>query len=395
MRRLVLLLLALTGCSRPHYVDEGAGDATALVGQNVNFQVFEAYKTAPPDCVAILPLAADSLEQGQLVRQSLFAHLATQSKRGVRLERVDHEAGQTAGNVAALGQRLHCGAFIQGKVTEYGGDFLLLYSRVAVGVDLQMIRASDGTILWSGRHVAVSYGGTVPLDLVGVGMSVADAVGNLTNDEQVLRLTDDVARRLVSTIPDNAVTALDDPQPPPQPWPPLVQAERALAAGDHAGALKLAQAVIDGGQDRDGAAAFMKGRVLLLDQDAAGAETAFLLAVAKGGKRPPYLNGVGAAATLRGDAVRALAAYQMAIDADRDDAFAWYNSAVIHDQARHWDLAADDFYGAGLAYLKAKDYAHAERALNDLRDLSGRAAAVTDKIKFLDQSMTQLKPRTS
>ena len=389
----LIVLLVLTSCTRPNYVDQGAGDQDGLIGQDVTFQVLDAYKSSPPDCIAILPLSAPTPEQGAVVRQSLYAHLAIQSKRGVRLELVDHALAEAKGNVADAAKRLHCDAVIQGSVTDYGDRFLLVYSRVSVGVDLTMVRAADGEPLWRGRHVAVSLGGSLPLDLVGVGMSVADAVGNVTNQEQVLRLTDDVARRLVSTIPDNRVTALDEPAvivPVPDD---LAVAERLLAQGDAAGAMHMVQAVLDRGDGPDGAAWFLKGRLLLLDHDYSAAEAALIRAVALGGRRAEYMNALGVVATAKGDADRALAAYQMALDVDKSDGFAWYNSAVIHSQARRWGQSADCFYGAGLAYLKAKNYALAERCIGDLKGLSARNVPVQDKIKFLQDALNDLSRR--
>ena len=390
---LSILLILLSGCSRPVYVDKGAGDGPGLIGQDVEFQVFDTYKSAPPDCVAVLPLMAKEGGQGALVRQSVYAHLSTQSKRGVRLERVDHVAKEVGNDLEALAIRIHCDAVITGRVTEYGATFLGLYSRVAVGVDLTMIRVSDGAALWTGKHAAVSHGGSVPLDLVGVGMAFADAVGNALDDEMLLRLTDDVSRRLVSTIPDNVVLAEDEPptlsRPPPDD---LVEAERLLSAGDYGASMRHVQTVLDQDPTKD-RAWFLKARLLLLDREYVGAGAAALKSVALGGRQAPYLDVLGAIAVAHGDKNRALAAYRMAIEVDRQDGFAWYNSAVIHYNAKKWDAAAEHFYGAALAYLKTKNYPRAERALGDLKDLSAQGLSLQTKIQFIEDSLTYLKQR--
>ena len=395
--RWVGLLVILSACSRPDYVDQGAGQSEAWVGQPVKYQVFESFRASPPDCIGVLALGGDNAQESDLVRKSLYAHLAAQARRGVPLAHLDRAVAETGDDLASLGERTHCGAMLRGRVTEFGDRFLVLYSRVAVGVDLQLVRTSDGRVLWQGQHVAVSHGGSLPLDVVGVAMAMTDAVGNVTNDEQTLRLTDDVARRLLSTIPEGSGVALDDP--PSLPLPPadsLARAEAKLAAGDAAAAIAIAQAELDAGRFHGGAAWLLKGRGLLQMHDAAAADAALIQAVAVGGKQPLYLNALGAAAAARGQWSRALAAYDMALAVDRGDGFAWYNSAVLLLGQQRWQAAADRFYGGGLAYLKNSDYVRAERCLHELRNLDGQHGLKLDeRIRYLESAMNQGKGKAS
>ena len=404
----ILALAAVTGCAAPTYVNKGDGETGWLGLNEVAFQVHDAYKTTPPDCVAILPLTIKvpsqpmaSAEEAAKVRLSLYAHLATQSKRSVRLERIDHVLEQVKGDRKALAEQIKCGTLIEGEVNEYGTTFLALYSRVAVGADLKMIRAADGAVLWEGRHTAASHGGSVPLDPVGIAMAVLDAASNI-RDEQILRVTDDLARRLVSTIPDEKVVALDDPVEEPlrpqiaaQPVAPLddlATGEKLLSDGDHTGALAAADRAITADPSRSDAW-FLKGRVLMLDSHYAGAEPAILKAVALDRSNAKYLNALGAVNAAKGANDRALAAYGMAIELDKANGFAWYNSAVIHFNTGNPTEAADAFYGAGLAYLKACDYAKAERALTDLKDIAKSGIPVQTKVKTIEDALSDLSRR--
>jgi len=88
-----------------------------------------------------------------------------------------------------------------------------------------------------------------------------------------------------------------------------------------------------------------------------------------------------------------LAAYRMAIDADPADGFAWYNTAVIHYNAGDPVEAADGFYAAGLAYLKAADFTKAERALGDLKDLSNSGIPVQAKVRTIQDALSDLTRR--
>jgi Flp pilus assembly protein TadD len=390
---MILSVLLLAGCSVPSFVNKGEGESSLIGLNDVTFQVTDSFKQAPPDCVAVLPFTAlptIAPEDVAKVRLSFFAHLSTQSKRTIRLERVDHELALSAGDRKALGERLKCGALIEGKVSQYGATFLGIYSRVAVGIDLKMTRASDGHLLWEADHVAVSHGGSVPLDPVGVAMGVVDAVTNI-RDEQILRITDDATRRLVSTIPDNRVSALDDPDDqtvsPSRPAPQTTEmAEMLFANGDTPAALSVINRILATNPD-DAKAWFLKGRLLMLDQNFAQAEPAFIRAVSIDPGNAKFLNGLGAVNAAKGNLDRALAAYEMALAANPANGFAWYNSAVIYYNQGKLAEASDGFYAAGLAYAKNADYAKAERALSDLNDLAKAGVPLAQKISALQNAI--------
>lgn len=349
MKGLVLILATLlAACSAPAYVDQGKEEqAGALELNPVLFRVHPTFGPQSPDCVAVLPLVVT--EDGEprptpadaaRVRLSLYAHLLTQAKRGVRPERVDKVLAEVKGDRKELAERLNCAALMEGKVTESGATFLGVYSSVTVGADLRLIRAADGSVLWQGRHMAAARDGGLPLDPVGLAMGVYGAIDNI-RDEQVLRVTDDLARRLVSTIPDTAVLAVDEP------------ADTApTAKEDQAEAL------------------FQKGRALALAGDRAAAERAIGKAAALDPRNPRILNALGALAADRGDTAGALAAYRMAIDAAPANGFAWFQSGLLLGANGEAAESADAFYAAALAYLKSGDPTRAERSLDHLRSLS-------------------------
>lgn len=361
-----IVALLLAACSTPAYVDQGKAErAGALDLDPVVFQVHPAFGAVAPDCIAILPLAVaegaaprPTAADAARVRLSLYAHLLTQAKRGIRPERVDKVLAEVNGDRPALARRLNCSAVMEGTVTEYGITFLGLYSSVTVGADLRLVRAADGALLWQGRHVAAARDGGLPLDPVGLAMGIYGAIDNI-RDEQTLRVTDDLARRLVSTIPDTATLAEDAPgEDSPRP-------------------------------EEQAEALFQKGRALALAGDREAAERAMVKAAALDRGNPRALNALGALAADRGDVARALAAYRMAIDAAPANGFAWYNSGVLLGEAGDGAEAADAFYAAALAYLKSGDPARAERALEQLRRLSDPRAST------IETALAQWGRRTS
>ncbi|OAN48826.1 hypothetical protein A6A04_19700 [Paramagnetospirillum marisnigri] len=399
---LLAAFLALGGCATPSYVDRGKGETASEIWPNqVVFTLHDAFRASPPRCVALLPLEGRPPEAAGAVRRVLFAHLAPQGRRQVPLARIDHvladlpEAERK--DTRKLGAALSCDALLAGEITQAGSDFFGIYSRVAVGVRLRLTRAADGQALWEGEHVAASHGGSVPLSPIGVTMGILDAASNLT-EEQRLRVTDDLARRLASTIPDLALAELDDPVAempklaqavPPASPDAMARAEALAAQGDYAGALAAAEKLAGENPERADAQ-FLMGRMLVKLDRAAEAEPAMIRAVALDGGNARYLDGLGHVNALSGRADRALAAYAMAIDADPADGFAWYNSGALllgNGQSRE---AADAFYGAALAYLKRGDIGMAGRALADLRSLGGRGLDLGREIQTIETALGAL-----
>lgn len=405
-----LIAVLLAACA-PAYVDrEGGSGEAGVLTPTVFFHLHGSYREAPPDCVAVLPLAPPSEDdtlKAESVRRAFYAHLAPQGKREVELARVDHVLAalspEDKGDLGRLGQRLRCAALVTGRVTEHSSRFFGVYSRVAVGADLRMVRAADGALLWEGRHVAESHGGSLPLSPIGLAMGVLDAATNV-NEEQTLRVIDDLARRLVSTIPDDSIAALEDPVAPaspvravavPVPPPPadrLGSAEARLAAGDYAAALAEADAAI-AAERANPQAYFLRARVLIRQGDLDQADPALIRALALQPSNPRFLDALGYLSSVRGQMDRALAAYRMAIDADPSDGFAWYNSGVIFFNQGDLSEAADAFYGAGLAYMKGGNYGQAGKALADLRDLAAQGIDRGREIGVLEGALADLSPK--
>ncbi len=220
----------LSGCFTTSYVhkNEPVNDFQAALLNTVIFEVSPAYGQTPPKCVAILPLVPDTdgdanddvtLEQAENVRRALYSHLAPHGKRDIELSRVDAvvdrfpiDRRNTPEAYRRIGKALGCDSLLVGTVTRYGSTFFGIYSRVAVGAEVQLIRAKDGEVLWEGKHMAQSHGGSFPLSPVGAALGVFEAATNMQG-EQLIRVANDLARRLAYTIPDNMVTMRADGDP--------------------------------------------------------------------------------------------------------------------------------------------------------------------------------------
>lgn len=239
---LILPVLAsqLAGCiGSPRYARYSDPQGSASVGLNepveyrINAQVVDSY----PGCVAILPLAvseeaqaaielpdSDDMTSGadeesephvyqrylnaddkqRLVRRMLYGFVSPYPPRDIELARIDRLVKQSPPYSRAdqqrLGQQLKCGYLLQGTITQFDTDYLGLYSNIHIGVELSLVHATSGRVLWSGRHVAQSRDGAVPLSPVGLAMGAVMAAANLEPD-QLEGVAADLARRLVRTMP--------------------------------------------------------------------------------------------------------------------------------------------------------------------------------------------------
>jgi len=211
------LFLSLAGCaSSPTFVNDNKSytDQEKQSQFNaVHFKTEKQFISSPPQCIAILPfknnigeVAKDSTEQLvltneklQQLRWILYSHLAPYSYRDIELKKVDKVlSNKNNQNYSRLGRKLKCDALLIGTVTDFDTDFLGLYSQISIGMDLKLIKAQNGKVLWQGHHTAKSHGGSVPLTPVDLAVGVYSATENIS-DEQVVRVEDDLFRRLLST----------------------------------------------------------------------------------------------------------------------------------------------------------------------------------------------------
>ncbi len=219
---LFVFTASISGCAiSPTYVNDGDVSENKLdeVSLNpVHYKIEKSFKQSPPQCVAILPLrnalekevvseqdkkyklielTAEGLEQ---LRWSLYSQLAPYAYRDVELAVVNKVLKHTSNKTdyAALGKALNCDAFLIGEVTDYHSGFFGVYSQTSIGVNMKLIRAKNQKVLWEGSHVATNRGGSVPLTPVDIVMGLYSATENLS-EEQLVRVKDDVFRRLLST----------------------------------------------------------------------------------------------------------------------------------------------------------------------------------------------------
>ena len=237
----LLIATQLAGCiGSPRYArySEAKGENTAGLNAPVEYRINVQAGDPYPDCVAILPLSVteeaagavdlplettaddtsgeddtrlqvyqrhlDAVDKQRLVRRMLYGFVNPYPPRDIELARVDRLVKQPPPYDRTiqkqLGRRLGCGFLLMGTITQFDTDYLGLYSNIHIGVELSLVEAGSGRVLWSGRHEAQSRDGGVPLSPIGLAVGAVKAAQNLEPD-QLEGVASDLARRLVRTMP--------------------------------------------------------------------------------------------------------------------------------------------------------------------------------------------------
>ena len=201
--------LLAAGCARTDYVALGAdetvpGAPTRHVGVDIAPSLIDEF----PDCTIILrPETGPGLQKfGPLVEEALGRHLARKftrvfdaAERGVIVRRnaldLLHESDRTE-----LAEIAKCDTLLRSRVVGPGKTYLVVWSQVQIGLEVSMIRARDGKVLWRARHMADRSEGGIPFSPIGI---VVDAYSSVTfsSDREIAEsVIDDAVRRVVRSL---------------------------------------------------------------------------------------------------------------------------------------------------------------------------------------------------
>lgn len=452
-----LVCIVISACNT-RYVDQKKGEAANgnSITSRVLYTVHESFRRSPPQCIAVLSFktkeAGADVNGIDLVRRGIYAHLSPKGYRHVELQRVDYvtsKIGIDSRNIAginALGASLNCDAFITGEINDFGSSFFGVYSRVSVSASLRMLRASDGALLWEATHTAELQDGDIPFSPIGVASGMFRAARNV-QEEQTLRVVDDLARRLMHTIPNVSIRSTEEEGVSSlfkksrgliiwkgdvdtylqeigeydmeaaildllkhQPLSNL-QKETAYSRliavakksryyrmwgifryerGDYEGALEFFEKAA--GLDKEDAEAwYLQGRMLAKLNRLADAGKRLIRAIVINESQADYYAAYAYVNSLMGHHDRARVSYEMSLKLNQKSAFSWYNLAVMDFNEGNMEEAARKFYTAGQQYLENGSYDKVERVINDLQDMEDYwpREGIQGKIKFLQSRLKQ------
>ena len=208
------VVIGLSGCAT-RYVDRDVDKvaATDSFGDVVVYKSAEEFKANPPVCLGVLPLTATKKEFEPTVdlRKALHAYLAPTGISLIPLQRIDQNIKANSNetvNLKNVSTATGCDTLMTGEITERQTRFWGVYSEVKIAANVRITRVSTGAVIWRGKHTAVIRDGGLPINPISIIGSSISAGMNLT-DEQITRTTNDLARRLVTAIPNLKYTDKD------------------------------------------------------------------------------------------------------------------------------------------------------------------------------------------
>ena len=210
----LVVVIGLSGCAT-RYVDRDVDKvaATDSFGDVVVYKSADEFKTKPPVCLGVLPLTATKNEFEPTVdlRKALHAYLAPTGISLVPLQRIDQNIRANSNEVVNLknvSTATGCDTLITGEITERKTRFWGVYSEVKIAANVRITRVSTGAVIWRGKHTAVIRDGGLPINPISIIGGSISAGMNL-RDEQITRTTNDLARRLITAIPNLKYTDKD------------------------------------------------------------------------------------------------------------------------------------------------------------------------------------------
>ncbi len=168
-----------------------------------------AFYDDPPQCVVVLAGPAEAgIVAGERISGALARQLSgrvakviqpTERRRLERAMAVDLHHPADARHFAAA---TRCSAFLRWRIVGAGQENVLVWSQKHIQLAAEIIRARDGTMLWRARAEASRNSGDVPLSLFSLPLAVLRSAAFQTDDDTVASMLDDLARRILASLPD-------------------------------------------------------------------------------------------------------------------------------------------------------------------------------------------------
>jgi len=203
---------AVTACARTSYVgyEKETASVPGVPLRTVAVEVDDAYFSDFPDCTIIMPTrTAAGLEYFKpLVEEALGHHMTKKmsrvvggTERDLRARQASLEIGRTEDRMA-LAKETGCKTLLYSRVVGPGHTYLVVWSQVQIGLEVVMLRAADGHVLWKARHIADRSDGGLPLSPIGLAVDTYSSTQFSSDREVAASVVDDAARRLVRSLPD-------------------------------------------------------------------------------------------------------------------------------------------------------------------------------------------------
>ena len=205
----------VAACARTDYVgfNKGTASVSGVPLRTVAMEVDDAYFSDFPDCTIIMPTrTAAGLENFKpLVEEALGHHMTKKvsrvvgrTERDMRARQASLEVGRTKDR-KGLAEATECKTLLYSRVVGPGHTNLVVWSQIQIGLEVVMLRAADGHVLWRARHIADRSDGGLPFSPIGIVIDTYSSAQFSSDREIAESVVDDALRRLVRSLPDARV----------------------------------------------------------------------------------------------------------------------------------------------------------------------------------------------
>jgi hypothetical protein len=209
----LLLLLLVLSCTRTEYKPFDEGDKPSVdLSRTVNFYLNPEFKDDPPECVVVYqPYSIRNREFVGLIESALIRHLSDKFPRVIGGRARDVKAANFAIDLTVPIDRkefanlLNCGAFFEFRIFQPKHINLFIWSEIKLGLEARLFRQSDGEELWKAYHVAGRSDGGMSFSPFGLAVNAYDANAFSSDIDVVESVTEDLARRVITSLPDTKV----------------------------------------------------------------------------------------------------------------------------------------------------------------------------------------------
>lgn len=196
---LIFILLALSSCN---YYQEFSQPkiTTSLAPKETHIRT-----------IAILPFKnqTDKKEIPTILREAVFRNLSLKGYDLIRLKTIDqrlemasyHTNDITGIEHYKLGKILDADALMYGTVTKCSKLYSVVYSRITIGAEMEIVDAINSKIIWKANHEELTHSGTPPMSPFSIPEKIIDSTINI-RDKVISDTADTLAEKLVKDIPE-------------------------------------------------------------------------------------------------------------------------------------------------------------------------------------------------
>ena len=205
----------VAGCARTSYVgyDKETASVPGVPLRTVAVQVDDAYFSDFPDCTIIMPTrTVAGLEYFKPLVEEALGHYMTKkvsrvvggTERNLRARQAALEVGRMEDR-KGLAEATGGETLLYSRVVGPGHTYLVVWSQVQIGLEVVMLRAADGHVLWKARHIADRSDGGLSLSPIGLVVDTYSSSQFSSDREIAESVVDDAVRRLVRSLPNARV----------------------------------------------------------------------------------------------------------------------------------------------------------------------------------------------